>query len=718
MKPVPVIAQADLGMTLSGVPSANQVAGQDSFTATMTVTNGGPSDSGDGWTAALTIPSGFAFGPTQPSGCAPSGQVMTCTGSIIDPTSLNPSAQFPIQVKVLHNAVVGDNSLSAAVTPSLPEGPSPTLSNGDSATAHVIALADLALSVTTTPGAGASSPYLAGENTLGAFSYNYTVTNNGPSDHSGSYTVTDLLPAGFAFQSGSGCSAVGSVATGQTVTCTDSALLDPTAGPKTFTVGIKVDHTVADGSYPDNASVATGPSTPEPTGSGANNSAAVSVAVYTKADMALDSAAAAPTPIYANSSPAQNTVTFTVKFHNGGPSDARHATLKLNPSVAAHLTGADWCVKVNPTDCTSDPSFTAYNSGTGIDVGQLVPGSSGQVTVLVRAHGIPTDRNGKFTGVTQGFAVSVAAPTQDPSGNNTASANAIEVDTVSTPVRNVQATAGNGNAIVTFEPPTNNGGQPITSYKVTVSPAGGGSPITVLASSPQVLCPNGITTDCYRVNVMPLNNGTLYTIDVQALNAVGLSDYIGVNPAPEAKVTPSVNASASIVAPAASGTLTTCTVATPTSPTCEQYIIPSGTGGVFGALGNVTLGVGGFPGNLCGGQPCVGQGGTANNLLAAASNSGALAGYDNRKAPLKEVVTWDASTFKPSDKIGCCFPLERPRLLRELVLSDELPVEDRHAAEPALLRLTGAVRRRREHQLGSAQADSCRTVQRLLRHGR
>jgi hypothetical protein len=144
---------------------------------------------------------------------------------------------------------------------------------------------------------------------------------------------------------------------------------------------------------------------------------------------------------------------------------------------------------------------------------------------------------------------------------------------------------------------------------------------------------------------------------VQAQNAVGLSDYIGVNPAPEAKVTPTVNASASIVAPAASGTLTTCTVATPTSPTCEQYIIPSGTGGVFGALGNVTLGVGGFPGNLCGGQACVGQGGTANNLLAAASNSGALAGYDNRKAPLKEVVTWDASTFKPSDKTECCFPL-------------------------------------------------------------
>ena len=158
-----------------------------------------------------------------------------------------------------------------------------------------------------------------------------------------------------------------------------------------------------------------------------------------------------------------------------------------------------------------------------------------------------------------------------------------------------------------------------------------------------MLCPNGITTDCYRVNVMPLTNGTLYTIDVQAQNAVGLSDVNdGVNPAAEAKVTPSVNASASIVAPAATGNLTTCTVATPTSPTCEQYIIPSGTGGVFGALGNVTLGVGGFPGNLCGGQACVGQGGTANNLLAAASNSGALAGYDNRKAPLKEVVTWDA----------------------------------------------------------------------------
>ena len=113
------------------------------------------------------------------------------------------------------------------------------------------------------------------------------------------------------------------------------------------------------------------------------------------------------------------------------------------------------------------------------------------------------------------------------------------------PVRNVQAVPGNGNAIVTWEPPSNTGGpsQTISQYKVTVTPTGGGSPITVLASAPRVLCPNGVNTDCYRLNISPLTNNTNYTIAVQAQNSVGLSDvHDGVNPDASATAMPSINA--------------------------------------------------------------------------------------------------------------------------------------------------------------------------------
>ena len=68
------------------------------------------------------------------------------------------------------------------------------------------------------------------------------------------------------------------------------------------------------------------------------------------------------------------------------------------------------------------------------------------------------------------------------------------------------ATAGNGEAVITFTPPLNNGGSAITSYTVTSSSGGftgtgGSSPIIVTG----------------------LTNGTTYTFTVTATNAAGTS---------------------------------------------------------------------------------------------------------------------------------------------------------------------------------------------------
>jgi hypothetical protein len=66
------------------------------------------------------------------------------------------------------------------------------------------------------------------------------------------------------------------------------------------------------------------------------------------------------------------------------------------------------------------------------------------------------------------------------------------------------ATAGNGQATVSFSPPASNGGSPITSYTVTSTPSG----ITASgAASP--------------ITVTGLTNGTAYTFTVHATNAVG-----------------------------------------------------------------------------------------------------------------------------------------------------------------------------------------------------
>jgi hypothetical protein len=220
-------------------------------------------------------------------------------------------------------------------------------------------------------------------------------------------------------------------------------------------------------------------------------------------------------------------------------------------------------------------------------------------------------------------------------------------DTVPDPPITLTPTLGSRNIVLTWQAPVLDGSHklsplphsaPITKYTVDVTPVVG-SQFTVLASSANVPCPNTTDTNCYQLNVPGLTNGTAYTFTVRAVNVVGQSD------ATTAVATPSADAAAKFVPLATSQTLTTCTTAIPTSPTCVQYVIPSGGGGVFGALGNFT-----FTSNtFCGGLPCFGANQTPNTK-AGAVNLGSLAGYFDFKHPLLEIITWDTTTFTAAER--------------------------------------------------------------------
>lgn len=146
---------------------------------------------------------------------------------------------------------------------------------------------------------------------------------------------------------------------------------------------------------------------------------------------------------------------------------------------------------VAPADATNKGVIWSSSDETVAKVvyGVVTPISVGKAIITV------TTKDGSYTASTT---VTVKAP-----------AKPITAPGIPT---SVTATAENGQAIITFTPPTNDGGSEITGYLVTANPgeltvSGTGSPLTI----------SGLT------------NGTSYTFTVQAINKAGFSESSAVS---------------------------------------------------------------------------------------------------------------------------------------------------------------------------------------------
>lgn len=167
------------------------------------------------------------------------------------------------------------------------------------------------------------------------------------------------------------------------------------------------------------------------------------------------------------------------------------------------------------------------------------------------------------TGLTNGTAYSFIVTAKNGVGTSPTSAASNAVTPLATPVTVATvpnapiigtATAGNGNASITFASPANNGGSAITSYTVTSSP---GNFIATGTSSPLL--------------VSGLSNGTSYTFTVKATNAIGNS----VASAASNAVTPTVPPTA----PGAPTSVVASLGAAGTGTASVAFSAPTSTGG-------------------------------------------------------------------------------------------------------------------------------------------
>ncbi|MFO0255178.1 MAG: hypothetical protein ACK52V_13770 [Betaproteobacteria bacterium] len=194
-------------------------------------------------------------------------------------------------------------------------------------------------------------------------SYTITVSNSGGFPTTGTISVTDVLPAGLTFVSGTGtgwaCGAVG-----QAVTCSSTTAIAAggIANPITLTVNVGA------------AAVPQVVNTAQASGGGASNSpvGSATTPVRASADLAVAKAASTPNPL--PGVPFNYTLTVT----NAGPSGA--SSVQVSDPLPAGLT---FNGVVSATQGT-------YAAGTGVwSVGTVANGASATLVISVTRAGTP-----------------------------------------------------------------------------------------------------------------------------------------------------------------------------------------------------------------------------------------------------------------------------------------------------------------------------------------
>ncbi len=372
-------AATDIG----GTPITSYTPGE-AIEYKLTVKNNGPDNAGT-VTVTDTLPAGVVpvNGGATGGGwsCNVSGQTVTCTRPALNTGVTAPAITVEATIA---SSITGtkNNTATASVSND------PDVSN-NSASLNLPAAPKADLSITKahtgTPTAG------------GSYTYNFVVTNNGPSDIS-SFTVADTLDSNLTYASASGASCS---AAGQVVTCTGGAL---TASGGSSTASFSVTVNVSSG-YPGGAISNTGTVSP-PAGTtdpnSANNSSVDDTNVIVSTNLSI-------TKTHTGNFTAGTNGAFTLTVANAGPSNTTANGVTVTDTLDADFSyvsaiGTNW-------SCSNSGDTVTCNYSGVIAAG----GSAPAITLTV--HVDPIAKN------TVANTAEESSTTPDPTGDSTATDN-------------------------------------------------------------------------------------------------------------------------------------------------------------------------------------------------------------------------------------------------------------------------------------------------------
>jgi uncharacterized repeat protein (TIGR01451 family) len=342
---------------IGGTPITSYTPGEP-IEYKLTVKNNGPDNAGV-VTVTDTLPAGIVPTATGSSGggwsCNVSGQTVTCTRPALNTGVTAPA--ITVEATVASNITGAKNNTATATVANDPDP------NNNSASLNLPAApkADLGISK-----AHSGTP-IAG----GTITYNFTVTNNGPSDVS-SFTVSDTLDANFTYASSSPniCSAVA-----QVVTCNGGALPGsgtPASRTATFSITVNVSQSYPGGALSNTATVATPAGTTDPNSN--NNSSTDVTNVLVSTDLGI-------TKTHTGNFTAGVNNTFKITVDSQGASNSPVGTATVTDTLDEDFsfvsaTGPGW-------SCTHDAGTVTCTNTAVITAGGPAPDIT--LTVLVDA---------------------------------------------------------------------------------------------------------------------------------------------------------------------------------------------------------------------------------------------------------------------------------------------------------------------------------------------